>query len=285
MIREITIGQYYPADSLMHRMDPRVKLFGTMFFLIAVFSFRGIVGFALVTLFLAGMVRLSKVPFSYMVKGLRAIAVLMAMTAFFHIFLTNSPNVIWEWKWLHITEEGVQAAVKMMVRLIYLILGTSIMTLTTTPNELTDGLEKALKPLQAFHVPVHEIAMMMAIALRFIPILIEETDKVMRAQMARGADFESGNLVRRAKAMAPLLVPLFVAAFRRANDLAMAMEARCYRGGAGRTKMKPLTYAKRDYVGYLLVVAFFVAVIMLRRVSVVSWILLMMGGHGDVAFR
>lgn len=265
MIRDITIGQYYPADSPIHRLDPRVKLFGTMLFLVTVFCFKGIAGFAWITIFLAGVIRLSKVPFRYMVKGLKAIWVLMVLTAFFNLFLTNSPNVIWQWKWLHITEEGIETAVKMVIRLIYLILGTSIMTLTTTPNELTDGLEKSLKPLQAIRVPVHEIAMMMAIALRFIPILIEETDKIMRAQMARGADFESGNLIRKAKAMIPLLVPLFISAFRRANDLAMAMEARCYRGGAGRTKMKPLKYAKRDRIGYLVLTAFLAAVLLLRR--------------------
>ncbi len=267
MIRDITIGQYYPADSLLHRLDPRVKLFGTMLFLITVFSFKGIAGFALITVFLAVVIRLSKVPFWYMVKGLRAIAVLVVLTAVFNLFLTSSPNVIWEWKWLHITREGVETAVKMVLRLIYLILGTSLMTLTTTPNQLTDGLEKSLKPLQAVRVPVHEIAMMMAIALRFIPILIEETDKIMRAQMARGADFESGSLLRRAKAMIPLLVPLFISAFRRANDLAMAMEARCYRGGAGRTKMKPLKYKKQDYAAYLALILFFAGVLLLRRLS------------------
>ena len=170
MIRDITIGQYYPAESIVHRLDPRVKLFGTMLFLITVFSFQGIAGLLLITLFLAAVIRLSKVPFGYMVKGLRAILVLMILTAFFNLFFTSSPNVVWEWKWLHITEEGIETAVKMILRLIYLILGTSLMTLTTTPNELTDGLEKALRPLQAVHVPVHEIAMMMAIALRFIPI-------------------------------------------------------------------------------------------------------------------
>lgn len=270
MIRDITIGQYYPADSLLHRMDPRVKLFGTMLFLITVFSFRGIAGFLLITVFLAGTIRLSKVPFRYMVKGLRAIWVLMAITAVFNLFLTSSPNMIWQWKCLHITEEGAATAIKMVIRLIYLILGTSIMTLTTTPNELTDGLEKSLKPLQAVRVPVHEIAMMMAIALRFIPILIEETDKIMRAQMARGADFESGSLMRRAKAMIPLLVPLFISAFRRANDLAMAMEARCYRGGAGRTKMKPLKYQKRDYAGYAVLLAFFAGVLLLRRFDLIQ---------------
>lgn len=270
MIRDITIGQYYPADSLIHRLDPRVKLSGTMLFLISVFVFRGIAGFALITVFLAGMIRLSKVPFGYMVKGLKAIWVLMVITAVFNLFLTNSDHIIWQWKWLHITEEGVRTAVKMIIRLVYLILGTSIMTLTTTPNELTDGLEKSLKPLQAIRVPVHEIAMMMAIALRFIPILIEETDKIMRAQMARGADFESGNLIRKAKAMIPLLVPLFVAAFRRANDLAMAMEARCYRGGEGRTKMKPLKYKKQDRIAYLILLAFLAAVIALRRFHIMD---------------
>lgn len=270
MIKDITIGQYYPADSPVHRLDARVKLFGTMLFLIAVFSFKGLAGFALITIFLAGVIRFSKVPFRYMIKGLRAIVVLMVITALFNLFLTASPNIIWQWKWLHITEEGVEAAVRMVLRLVYLILGTSIMTLTTTPNQLTDGLEKSLKPLQFFHVPVHEVAMMMAIALRFIPILTEETDKIMRAQMARGADFESGNLIRKAKAMIPLLVPLFVSAFRRANDLAMAMEARCYRGGAGRTKMKPLRYAGRDYLAYLILLAFLVGVIMLRRVDLIA---------------
>lgn len=264
MIRDITIGQYYPAESIVHRLDPRVKLFGTMLFLITVFSFQGIAGLLLITLFLAAVIRLSKVPFGYMVKGLRAILVLMILTAFFNLFFTSSPNVVWEWKWLHITEEGIETAVKMILRLIYLILGTSLMTLTTTPNELTDGLEKALRPLQAVHVPVHEIAMMMAIALRFIPILIEETDKIMRAQMARGADFENGNLIRRAKSMVPLLVPLFVSAFRRADDLAMAMEARCYVGGSGRTKMKPLRYTKKDYMAYLVLIVYFAGIILLR---------------------
>ena len=265
MIRDITIGQYYPADSILHRLDPRVKLFGTFIFLIAVFSFRGWAGFALLTVFLAGVIRLSKVPFRYMVKGLRAIAALMVVTAFFNIFLTNGENIIWQWKWIHITQEGIETAVKMLFRMIYLILGTSIMTLTTTPNELTDGLEKSLQPLRAVRVPVHEVAMIMAIALRFIPILIEETDKIMKAQMARGADFENGNIIKRAKAMIPLLVPLFISAFRRANDLAMAMEARCYRGGAGRTKMKPLKYAGRDGIGYLVLAVFLSAVFLLRR--------------------
>ncbi len=265
MIRDITIGQYYPADSLLHKLDPRVKLFGTMLFLISVFSFRGWIEFAVVTAFLLGVIKLSKVPFRYMVRGLRAIVVLMAITAFFNLFFTSGIHVIWQWKFLCITQEGLEAAIKMILRLSYLILGTSVMTLTTTPNQLTDGLEKSLTPLQKVHVPVHEIAMMMAIALRFIPILIDETDKIMRAQTARGADFENGNLIKRAKAMVPLLVPLFVSAFRRANDLAMAMEARCYHGGEGRTKMKPLKYTRWDHVSYLALILYLAAFITLRR--------------------
>jgi len=264
MIRDITIGQYYPSSSLLHALDPRVKLFGTMIFLVSVFSFRGIAGFVLVTCFLAGTVKLSRVPLSFMARGLRAIAVLMLVTAFFQLFLTASPNIVWEWKFLRITREGIDSAIKMTVRLTYLVVGSSIMTLTTTPKELTDGLEKAFQPFVRFHVPVHDVAMMMSVALRFIPILSEEADKIMRAQMARGADFEKGNLVKKAKAMIPLLVPLFVSAFRRANDLAVAMESRCFRGGEGRTKMKPLKYEKRDIISYLVLLTYLLTVFILH---------------------
>ena len=264
MMRDITIGQYYPADSLIHKLDPRVKLSGTMIFLIAVFIFRGIPAFVLITLFLAGVIRISRVPFAYMVKGLKPIVLLAVITSLFNLFLTDGTTVIWQWKFLHITQEGLVLAVKMVFRLLYLILGTSVMTLTTTPNRLTDGLEKSLRPLQRLHVPVHEVSMMMAIALRFIPILVEEADKIMRAQMARGADFDNKNLIKKAKALIPLLVPLFVSAFRRANDLAMAMEARCYRGGEGRTKLKPLKYERRDYISYFVLLLFLAAVISMR---------------------
>lgn len=264
MIRDITIGQYYPSGSLLHLLDPRVKLFGTMIFLVSVFSFQGIAGFALVTCFLTGAVKFSKVPFSFMVRGLRAIAVLIVITAFFQIFMTASPNIIWEWKFLHISQEGIASAIKMTIRLTYLVIGSSIMTLTTTPKELTDGLEKAFQPFEKLHVPVNDAAMMMSIALRFIPILSEETNKIMQAQMARGADFENRNLIKKAKAMIPLLVPLFVSAFRRANDLAVAMESRCFQSGKGRTKMKPLKYEKRDYISYLVLLVYLVAVILLR---------------------
>lgn len=263
MIRDITIGQYYPADSVVHKLDPRVKLMAVILYVISLFTFRGIWGFVLVTLALAGMIKLSKVPFRFMVKGLKAIVIILLITALFNLFLTPGETLVTVWK-LTITKEGFKSAVFMAIRLIYLILGTSTLTLTTTPNQLTDGMEKALRPLNKIHVPVHEIAMMMSIALRFIPILIEETDKIMKAQIARGADFESGNLMKKAKAMVPLLVPLFISAFRRANDLALAMEARCYNGGAGRTKMKPLKYKKADFVAYGVMLGYIVVVILLR---------------------
>ncbi len=263
MLRDITLGQYYPADSPIHKLDPRVKLFGTLLFIISLFIFKGIPSMVLAVLFLIGVIWISKVPFSFMVKGLKAIVILMVITSVFNLFLTPG-TALWTFWIFKITEEGLKNTLLMLFRLTFLIIGTSIMTLTTTPNQLTDGLEKSMHSLNRVHVPVHEISMMMSIALRFIPILIEETDKIMKAQMARGADFESGNIVKKAKAMVPLLVPLFVSAFRRANDLAMAMEARCYRGGEGRTKMKPLHYVKRDFMAYLIVIVYFAAMIVLR---------------------
>lgn len=265
MLRDITIGQYYPADSVIHKLDPRVKLFSALIFIISLFTVKSLWGLAVVTVFLSAMIRLSKVPFGYMVRGLKAIMVLMAVTAVLNLFMTDGKVLVSFWIF-KITAEGLKNAVLMIVRLTYLILGTSIVTLTTTPNGLTDGLEKSFRPLNKIHVPVHEIAMMMSIALRFIPILVEETDKIMKAQMARGADFESGNIIQRAKSTVPLLVPLFVSAFRRANDLAAAMEARCYRGGEGRTRMKPLVYTSKDYKAYLIVVFYLLILIVLRIV-------------------
>lgn len=265
MLRDITIGQYYPADSVIHRLDPRTKLMAAMLYILSLFVFRGWAGFAAVTLGLILMITLSKVPFGYMVRGLKAIVVILVITILFNLFLTPGEPLVEFWKF-KITLEGLKNAGFMAVRLTYLILGSSVLTLTTTPNQLTDGMEKALKPLNSLHVPVHEISMMMSIALRFIPILIEETDKIMKAQLARGADFESGNLIKKAKSMVPLLVPLFISAFRRANDLAMAMEARCYHGGEGRTKMKPLRYKKADGAAYLLSAGYFAGVIALRIV-------------------
>ena len=266
MIRDITLGQYYPADSILHKLDPRVKLVTTIVFLIALFVADDWVGYLVATVFLVTVIKLSKVPFHFMVKGLKAIFFILLITMFFNLFLTPGDVMLVQiWK-LKITDKGLHTAIFMAIRLIYLILGSSVMTLTTTPNDLTDGLEKLMSPLKKLHVPVHEVAMMMSIALRFIPILLEETDKIMKAQIARGADFEHGNLIQKAKNLVPLLVPLFISAFRRANDLAMAMEARCYRGGEGRTKMKPLVYARRDYYAYGVVALFLAAIIAVRVV-------------------
>ena len=264
-MRDITIGQYYPADSVLHRLDPRVKLLGTFAFLISLFVGKGIVAYAVATVFLATLIKLSKVPFKMIIKGLKAIIIILLITVSFNLFLTEG-EVIFQIGFLKMTKEGVSVAFFMGIRLIYLIMGASLMTLTTTPNDLTDGLESVLGPLKKVKVPVHEIAMMMSIALRFIPILMEETDRIMKAQKARGADFESGNLIEKAKAMVPLLVPLFISAFRRANDLAMAMEARCYRGGEGRTKMKPLRYEAVDRKAYVILVVYLVVMVVVGRV-------------------
>lgn len=266
MLKDITLGQYYQTDSCIHRLDPRVKLGTTLLFIISLFIFNGIAGYAVAALFLFTVIKLSKVPFKFMVRGMKAIVFLLIITVIFNLFLTTGTPLITIWKFT-ITYEGVRMAGLLAVRLCFLIMGSSVMTLTTTPNQLTDGLEKMLTPLKKIKVPVHEIAMMMSIALRFIPILMEETDKIMKAQLARGADFENGNLIKRVKAMVPLLVPLFISAFRRANDLAMAMEARCYRGGEHRTKMKPLKYAKRDYVAYGIVILYLVLGIAINRLA------------------
>ena len=265
MIRDITLGQYYPAKSVIHQLDPRVKLVATMVYIISLFVAKGILGYVIATIFLAFVIRTSKVPFKFITKGLKAIVMLLMITVVFNLFLIDGDVVLWHFGFLKITDKGLRTAILMGVRLIYLIIGSSLMTLTTTPNDLTDGMERLLNPLKAVHVPVHEISMMMSIALRFIPILLEETDKIMKAQIARGADFESGNIIQRAKAMIPLLVPLFISAFRRANDLAMAMEARCYRGGDGRTKMKPLHYESRDHIAYAVVWGYLVLMIVFGR--------------------
>ena len=236
MIRDITLGQYYRTDSVIHRLDPRVKLIATFFYIISLFVIKNFIGYVVCAIFLITVISLSKVPFKFMIKGMKAIMFLLILTVVFNLFLTPGTPLISVWK-ITITLEGARTAAFMAIRLTFLIIGSSVMTLTTTPNNLTDGLEKVMAPLKVIKVPVHEVAMIMSIALRFIPILLEETDKIMKAQIARGADFESGNLIKKAKSLVPLLVPLFISAFRRANDLAMAMEARCYQGGEGRTKI------------------------------------------------
>lgn len=263
MLRDITIGQYYPVNSVLHRLDPRVKLVSTLIYIVSLFVFDSVIGYVIAAIFLASMIKLSQVPFRFMVKGLKPVVVLLCITLFFNLIFTPGEAVFSIWI-ITVTREGIQLAVRMGIRLVFLVIGASLMTLTTTPNQLTDGLERLLKPLNHIHVPVHEISMIMSIALRFIPILLDETDKIMKAQTARGADFESGGLVRKVKAMVPLLVPLFISAFRRANDLAMAMEARCYHGGDGRTQMKPLRYQRRDGTAYGILAVYLTAAIVLR---------------------
>ena len=267
MLRDITLGQYYPEESVIHRLDPRVKLGGTMLYIISLFFMKNIFGYVIAALFLGLVIKLSKVPFKFMVKGMKTILLLLMITVVFNLFLTQGTPIVTFFGKISITWEGLELAVFMAIRLSFLIIGSSVMTLTTTPNNLTDGMEKMLGFLKVFKVPVHEVAMMMSVALRFIPILLEETDKIMKAQIARGADFESGNLIQRAKAMVPLLVPLFISAFRRANDLAMAMEARCYRGGEGRTKMKPLIYEKNDYCAYAVLAVYLIVSIGIGRLQ------------------
>ena len=260
MIRDITLGQYYPTDSVLHRLDPRVKLMGTLIYVISLFLFQDFTGYIVATLFLVSMIVLSHVPVSFMLKGLKAVFILLIFTAVLNALLTPGRELVSFWK-ITITKEGLRFAAFMVLRIIYLIVGSSIMTLTTTPSSLTDGLEKGLGWMKILKVPVHEIAMMMSIALTFIPVLLEETDKIIKAQQARGADFDSGNLLRRVRSLVPILVPLFVSAFRRANDLAIAMEARCYRGGEGRTKMNPLKYKLRDGIAYAVLVLYLAAII------------------------
>ena len=265
MFKDVTLGQYYQGDSLIHRMDPRVKLVGTVVYMVSLFLFSNYYCYALSAIFLLVVIILTKIPIIYMLRGLKAVLFLMVFTVVCNLFFTPGEPIFKFWI-LKLTMEGIQSAIYLMIRLTLLIVSASIMTLTTTPNQLTDGIEKLFKPLAIIKLPVHEIAMMMSIALSFIPILIEETDKIMKAQMARGADFENKNIIKRIKSYVPVLVPLFISAFRRAGDLAMAMEARCYRGGEGRTKMKPLKYGRRDYIAYVVCAIYIVALIAVSKI-------------------
>lgn len=256
MIREITIGQYYSTESIIHNLDPRVKILGTLIYLISLFFSENVIAFFVPAVFFIGVVVLSKVPFSYVFRGLKPIVFILLFTAFLNLFWTPGREAFHIGA-VSISWEGIEWMAVLSLRLILLMLGASVMTLTTTPNQLTDGIEKLLRPLGIFHVPVHEMAMMMSIALRFIPILVEETDRIMKAQAARGADFETGNVIQRIKSMLPVFVPLFVSAIRRANELALAMDARCYHGGKERTKLRPLRYQKADFTAYVILVAYF----------------------------
>lgn len=255
MLNNITMGQYYPVDSVVHRLDPRMKLILTIIFIASVFIAHSFVGYLLLLGFLLFVCRMANVPFRLLLKGLRPLRMIIIITFLLNLFFTPG-NDLWVSVWIiRIYREGFLQALFYSLRLVFLVAGTSLLTLTTSPISLADGIEVLLSPLKKVHFPAHELAMMMTIALRFIPTLLEETDKIMKAQMARGADFESGNLISRAKAMVPLLVPLFVSAFRRAGDLAMAMESRCYHGGEGRTRLRVLKTSRNDWIALLIVLA------------------------------
>ena len=248
MLNNITMGQYYPVDSKIHRLDPRIKLILTIVFIVIVFMAKTFLGYAVILGFVWLTARLANVPFRMLLRGLKPLRIIIILTFLLNLFFTTGETV-WVQFWvIRITKEGFLQAAFYSLRLIFLVIGTSLLTLTTSPVSLSDGIEILLSPLKVIHFPAHELAMMMTIALRFIPTLLEETDKIMKAQMARGADFESGNLLTRAKAMVPLLVPLFVSAFRRAGDLAMAMESRCYHGGEGRTRLRVLKLTRNDWI-------------------------------------
>ena len=251
MLKDITLGQYFPGDSVLHRMDPRTNLILVILYIVALFQATNFLSYAVMALVTVTVIKISQVPPKALVRGLKPIVIIIVLTAVLNMFYTDGHVIFQIWK-LKLTVEGIIKAFFMVIRIVMLICGTFLLTYTTAPVALTDGLELLLNPLKKLHVPVHEMSMMMSMALRFIPTLIEETDKIISAQKARGADFESGNLIQRAKALLPILVPLFVSAFRRADELAIAMESRCYHGGEGRTRMKQLRYQRLDYIALLL---------------------------------
>ena len=266
MLKDITLGQYFPMDSVVHRMDARYKIIITMVFLVMLFWGQHLTSLLAGLLFVVVATICSKIPPKMLLKSIKPIVPVLVITGVLNLFLLSGGKVLWEWKFIKLTEQGVQTSVFMLVRICLLIAGTSLLTYTTSPIVLTDAIESLLSPLKKLEMPVHELAMMMTIALRFIPTLIEETDKIMAAQKARGADMESGSLIQRAQALVPILIPLFVSAFRRAEELALAMECRCYHGGEGRTRLRQLKSGLRDYVALGLTLLLFAAVITLNTV-------------------
>ncbi len=266
-LKDITLGQYFPGHSVIHRLDPRTKLIGVMLYIVALFLCKFFVSYAVMFAALCLCIKLSQVPVKSIVNGLRPVLFIVIVTALLNLFYTPGEHILLKIWVLTVTLEGVYAAIFMVIRIMMLIAGTFLLTYTTSPILLTDGLEALLNPLKKIKVPVHELAMMMSIALRFIPTLIEETDKIMSAQRARGADFESGSLIQRAKALIPLLVPLFISAFRRADELAVAMECRCYRGGEGRTRLRQLKYQNIDRIALMFFVALTAGVWVLGRMG------------------
>ena len=265
MLKDITLGQFFPGNTLVHRLDPRTKLVCVALYIVALFTAKSFLAYGVIAVVLLLSIRISRVGWKALTKGLKPILIILVFTAAMNLFFNEGTPIADVWLLRSITWEGLQRAVMMVLRIVMLIMGTFLVTYTTSPIRLTDGLEALLNPLKKLHLPVHELAMMMSIALRFIPTLIEETDKIMSAQKARGADFESGNLFQRAKALVPILVPLFISAFRRADELATAMECRCYHGGEGRTKLHVLRYEKQDYAVMALFALLVAAMIVMRR--------------------
>lgn len=260
MLKEVTLGQYFPGNSVIHKMDSRMKIILLVFFIVFIFLTKNYYSLALMAVGVLGILLLTKVPSKQYFKSIKAIVYIVVFTSLLNLFY-GVGEPLWQWHFLKITLSGINTAIFVAVRIISLVLISSVLTYTTSPTDLTDGIERLLKPLGVFHIKVHEIAMMMTIALRFIPTLLEETDKIISAQKARGADFESGSFANRVKALIPILVPLFVSAFRRAYDLAMAMESRCYHGGDGRTRMKVIKYSKYDFIALAVLGVFFIGVI------------------------
>lgn len=256
MIKDITLGQYFPLDSVIHKIDPRFKIMFTLAFIVLIFFADSFAGYTAVALFSIAIIKLSKIRFSVVIKSVKPLAIIIAFTAIINLFFTGGDTVLWQWKFLKLTSAGIINAVNMALRLVFLVIASSLLTYTTSPIMLTDGIERLLSPFSKLGLPSHELAMMMTIALRFIPTLLEETEKIIMAQKARGADFESGNLLRRAKALIPVLVPLFISSFRRADELATAMECRCYRGGNGRTALRQLRVGAVDWASLAVMLVF-----------------------------
>ena len=265
MLKDITIGQYFPGNSFVHKLDPRFKIIFTILFIIMLFVADGFAGLGMGIVFVLTAFLVSKIPFALMLKSIKPILPIIIFTSLLNIFFIRTGDVVFEWSFVVVTKQGLTTAAFMVIRIVALIIGSSLLPYTTSPIVLTDAIERLLSPLKKIKVPVHELAMMMTIALRFIPTLIEETDKIMAAQKARGADMESGNLIRRAKALVPVLVPLFVSSFRRAEELALAMESRCYHGGEGRTRMKELKSNNRDYLALAVIAGFMALILILNK--------------------
>lgn len=264
MLSDITLGQYFPGNSFIHRLDPRTKILATLIYIIAIFFADSFLSYGILTGFALAVILFSRLPLMMVLKSLKPIMIIVVLTLGIHMFTAPGETVLFTWKFLSVTQEGLELGVKMSLRLMLLLLFSSVLTFTTSPIVLTDGIESLLRPFKKIGVPAHELAMMMTIALRFIPTLLEETDRIMKAQTARGADFSSGNLLQRAKNMLPLLVPLFISAFRRADELAVAMESRCYRGGEGRTRMHELMYKGIDYAAFGTIFALTALLVFLR---------------------